>query len=63
MDYKYNGDIFYEYIQQSSSFEELLETYYSNENDTTQASIRGYAYEKMWDLIIKFGFCPLFPNS
>ncbi|ARF12650.1 superfamily II DNA or RNA helicase [Klosneuvirus KNV1] len=26
-------------------------------------SDKGYAYERCWDVIIKFGFCPLFPKS
>lgn len=63
MEYKNNGESFYDYIKRSESFCELLETYYSNPDERTQASIRGYAYEKMWDLIIKFGFCPYFSNS
>ncbi len=26
-------------------------------------SDRGYVYERLWDLCIKFGFCDMFPNS
>jgi hypothetical protein len=26
-------------------------------------SDKGYAYERFWDIIIKFGFCHLFPKS
>ena len=26
-------------------------------------SLKGFVFERLWDLIIKFGFCPIFPNS
>ncbi|ARF11535.1 restriction-modification methylase [Klosneuvirus KNV1] len=32
-------------------------------NNFSTQSEKGFAYERMWDLIIKFGFCPTFPNS
>lgn len=26
-------------------------------------SEKGFVFERLWDLVIKFGFCPLFPNN
>ena len=26
-------------------------------------STRGYAFERLFDIVIKFGFCNIFPNS
>jgi len=26
-------------------------------------SIKGFVFERLWDIIIKFGFCPIFSNS
>ena len=54
------GESFYEYIKLCPTFNHMLETYYSRDDEHTQASARGYAFEKMWDIIIKTGFCPIF---
>ena len=32
-------------------------------DDFETQSEKGYVYERLWDLIIKFGYCPTFPNS
>ena len=32
-------------------------------NKCNSQAEKGYIYERLWDLIIKFGFCPIFPNS
>ena len=26
-------------------------------------SLKGFVFERLWDIIIKFGFCPIFSNS
>jgi hypothetical protein len=51
-----NINEFIEYIKDKSNINNILSEY------NTQSE-KGFIYEKLWDLIIKFGFCPLFPNS
>ena len=45
-------------VKSVSTFTELL-----NAKDINNDSKRGNLFEKMWDLIIKFGCCSLFPND
>ena len=44
------------YILEKISINDILD-------DFETQSEKGYVYERLWDLVIKFGFCPLFPNS
>ena len=32
-------------------------------NKCKTQSIKGFVFERLWDIIIKFGFCPIFSNS
>lgn len=45
-----------EYVLQYDDIDEIL-----NKCDTQ--SEKGFIYERLWDLVIKFGFCPLFQNN
>ena len=47
---------FITYIKNKDKVDDII-----NEYETQ--SEKGFVYERLWDLIIKFGFCPLFPNS
>jgi hypothetical protein len=47
---------FIEYIKNKDNIDDILNQY------ETQSE-KGFVYERLWDLIIKFGFCPFFPNS
>lgn len=46
---------FIKHIVKFDSIDEILDYYNSD-------SMKGFVYERLWDLIIKFGFCDLFPN-
>jgi len=47
---------FITYIKDKSKIDDIL-------NEYNTQSEKGFVYERLWDLVIKFGFCPLFPNS
>jgi hypothetical protein len=47
----------FEKIKESATFGDILKTI----KDTQ--SKRGNVFEKMWDMVIKFGFCPLLSNE
>ena len=53
---KMNGLELFEKIKRASTFIALV-------NEELTASKRGNVFEKVIDLIIKFGFCPNFPNN
>ena len=52
-----NGIELFENIKSSNTFKELILSF------TKQQSKKGNIYEKVWDLIIKCGFCSLLPNN
>jgi len=57
-----NGIELFERIKQVSTFDELLQSV----NSKTKAEIqskRGNIFEKVWDIIIKFGFYSILPND
>ena len=57
-----NGIELFELIQQGSTFDEVLQS----GNGKTKAEIqskRGNVFEKVCDIIIKFGFCSILPND
>ena len=57
-----NGIELFERIKQVSTFDELLQSV----NGKTKAEIqskRGNVFEKVWDIIIKFGFYSILPND
>ena len=47
---------FIEYIKDKDKIDDILNEY------ETQGE-KGFIYERLWDLVIKFGFCLIFPNS
>jgi hypothetical protein len=47
---------FIDFIQTKDNVDDILS------NFKTQSE-KGFVYERLWDIIIKFGFCPKFPNS
>ena len=47
---------FINYIKYKNNVEEII-------NDFESQSEKGFIFERLWDLIIKFGFCQNFPNS
>ena len=49
-------DEFINYIIQCDNIDNIL---YNCKNQ----SIKGFVFERLWDIIIKFGFCPIFNNS
>jgi hypothetical protein len=56
------GQELYEKIREVSTLSELL----NNINGKTESEIqskKGNLYEKIWDLVIKFGFCKYFQND
>lgn len=57
-----NGIELFEHIKSASSFEEILQSINGKTSCETQSK-RGNLYEKMWDIIIKCGFCSILPNS
>jgi hypothetical protein len=59
---KMNGIELYELIQNSSTFDELLQ-FANGKTKTETQSKKGNLFEKVWDIVIKFGFCPELPND
>ena len=57
-----NGIELFERLQQVSTVDELLQSI-QGETSTTIQSIKGGLYEKIWDIIIKFGCCSIFTND
>lgn len=57
-----NGLELIEQIKSVSTFADILQSIIGKTKAETQSK-RGNMYEKMWDLVIKFGFCDLFPND
>ena len=57
-----NGLELFERIKQSVSCHELLQSVIEKTKQTTQSK-RGNLFEKVWDIIIKFGFCPILSND
>ena len=47
---------FIEYIITFDNVEDILET-------CNKQSIQGFIFERLYDIVIKFGFCDIFPNS
>jgi len=57
-----NGIELFERIQQVSTFDELLQSVNGKTKAETQSK-RGNLFEKVWDIIIKFGFYSILPND
>ena len=57
-----NGIELFERIQQVSTFGELLQ-YVNGKTKAETQSKRGNVFEKVWDIIIKFGFYSILPND
>ena len=57
-----NGIELFERIQQVSTFDELLQSVNGKTKAETQSK-RGNVFEKVWDIIIKFGFYSILPND
>ena len=57
-----NGIELFERIQQVSTFDELLQSVNCKTKAETQSK-RGNVFEKVWDIIIKFGFYSILPND
>lgn len=57
-----NGIQLFENIKNASCFQDLLQNIHGNTISETQSK-QGNLFEKMWDLIIKFGFCPSLSND
>lgn len=57
-----NGIELFQRIQQVSTFDELLQSVNGKKKAETQSK-RGNVFEKVWDIIIKFGFCSVLPND
>jgi hypothetical protein len=57
-----NGIQLFEAIKQFSSVVSILQTIKLASPTETQSK-RGNIVEKLWDIVIKFGFCPLLPND
>ena len=60
---KMNGVELFEKIKQAVTFAELLKTFEKGKTIAITQSTYGNVFEKVWDLIIKFGFCPLLSND
>ena len=59
-----NGIELFERIKQASTFEELLQSVIGKSSSKADTqSKRGNVYEKVLDIIIKFGFCSILPND
>ena len=61
-----NGIELFEQIKQVSTFAELLEKNMEGYKNKTKAEVQskcGNIYEKVWDIIIKFGFLPILSND
>jgi len=59
---KMNGIELFERIKQVSTFAELAQSINGKTDKETQSK-RGNLYEKVWDIIIKFGFYPILSND
>ena len=57
-----NGNALFELIKKVSTFDELLQSV-KGETTAEIQSKKGNIFEKVWDIIIKFGFCPELPND
>ena len=57
-----NGIELFERIKQVSTFDELLQSVNGKTKTETQSK-RGNVFEKVWDIIIKFGFYSILPND
>jgi len=57
-----NGIELFERIKQVSTFDELLQFVNGKTKAETQSK-RGNLFEKVWDIIIKFGFYSILPND
>jgi len=57
-----NGLELFEHIKRASNFNELLQSVKGNTKAETQSK-RGNVFEKICDLIIKFGCCSILPND
>ena len=57
-----NGIELFERIKQVSTFDELLQSVNGKTKAETQSK-RGNVFEKVWDIIIKFGFYSILPND
>jgi hypothetical protein len=57
-----NGVELFEHIKRASNFNELLQSVKGNTKAETQSK-RGNVFEKICDLIIKFGCCSILPND
>lgn len=57
-----NGIELFERIKEVSTFDELLQSVNGKTDNETQSK-RGNVFEKVCDIIIKFGFCPILPNN
>lgn len=57
-----NGIELFESIKNVSTFDELLK-YINEKNEIETQSKKGNIFEKVWDIIIKFGFCPKLPKD
>ena len=57
-----NGIELFERIKQVSTFSELVHNVVGKTNADTQSK-KGNIFEKVWDIIIKFGFCSILPND
>ena len=57
-----NGIELFVRIQQVSTFDELLQSVNGKTKAETQSK-RGNVFEKVWDIIIKFGFYSILPND
>ena len=59
-----NGIELFERIKQVSTFEDLLQSVIGKSSSKAETqSKRGNVYEKVLDIIIKFGFCSILPND
>jgi hypothetical protein len=59
-----NGIELFERIQKSYTFDELLRSTIPITGKKAEIqSKKGNLFEKVWDIIIKFGFCTSFPND
>ena len=57
-----NGIELFEGIKQVSTFAELLQSVNGKTKAETHSK-RGNVFEKVWDIIIKFGFYSILPND
>jgi len=57
-----NGIELFEKIKEGSTFAELLQSVNGKTKAETQSK-RGNIFEKVWDIIIKFGFLSILPND